>query len=190
MPVLDPVLVPEPMLPEVPVLEPVEVLSLVEPVPSEPLVPVLLPAVPPAPLVAELSSLRHCSFSSPVSAAQRERPALPPAEDEPLIPVEEEPLVLEPTDGEVVLLEPTDGEVVLLESDGEVVLEPTDGELVLLPMLLEPLVWANAPDIAKRAAAVAETTSFRFICAPSRWLKTAPADDARRVPPACRQATA
>ena len=52
---MPPVLDPEPMLP---VLEPVDP-PLVEPLPSEPGVPVVLPEVAPAPVALEPSSFRH-----------------------------------------------------------------------------------------------------------------------------------
>ena len=138
---MPPVLDPEPMLPEVPVLEPVEPL-LVEPLPSEPVLPEVLPEVPPAPapVALEPCSLRHCSFCVPVSESQRVEPVL----------------LLDPTEGEGVLLDPAEGELVLL-----------------LPMPLAPVLplvllglCAKAPDMANSAAAVAETTSLRFICAP------------------------
>jgi hypothetical protein len=188
---MPPVLDPEPMLP---VLEPVDP-PLVEPLPSEPGVPVVLPEVAPAPVALEPSSFRHWSFCSPVSESQRDAPVLAPVEAEPLTSVDEESLV----DGEPMLLplELVEGE--LVDGEGEVLLlEPAAGELVLLlPMPLAPVLplappelWANAPDMAKSAAAVAETTSFRFICAPSRWLErdgTAAAGHARPVPPALRQ---
>jgi hypothetical protein len=109
------------------------------PLPIEPLEPAEPLEVPPALLEDEPSLCRQRSFSRPVSASHLADPA--PLEDEPAAPA----------------LPPLE--------DGEVVL---DGELVLLPLLpLElPEVCANA-DIAKSAAAVAETMSLRFICAPS-----------------------
>lgn len=164
---------PEPRLPGVLVLEPLDMPPLVEPLlvappPSEPVLPLVLPDVPPAPLVLRPWSCRQRSRSSPVSELQRaESEDVAPAEDDPLTPVDGEPMLLP--------VEP-DGEVVLLEPEGGVVLlEPTEGELVLLSIPLAPVppvapvppeVCANAADIVKSAAAVAETMSFRFISAP------------------------
>jgi hypothetical protein len=126
---------------------PVDEPPIEEPLPSEP-APVVLPEVPPAPLVVEPSSFRQRSLSSPTSASQRDAPTLAPVEAEPVTPVDEVPVLLP--------LEPTEG----------VVLAP-------LPMLLEPALpgalpelWANAPDVANSAAAVAETMSLRFMCVP------------------------
>jgi hypothetical protein len=128
-----------PVLPE----EPAPGVALL-PLPIEPLEPAEPPEVPPAPLEDEPRPCRQRSFSRPVSASHFADPAL--LDEEPAAPA------LPPLD---------EGEVVLL-SDGEVALLP-DGEVVLLPL---PDVCANA-DIAKSAAAVAETMSLRFICAPS-----------------------
>ena len=153
-----PLLDPEPMLP---VLEPVEPLE--EPLPREPellpeVLPELMPELLPAPLVLEPCSCMQRSSSVPVrpvhAAGVEDEPDAPvpdaPVEDESLVPP------LASVEGEVVLLEPTEGDVVLLE--------PTEG-VAVLPLVL-PLLWAYAPDMANNAAAVAETMSLSFICAP------------------------
>jgi hypothetical protein len=119
------------------------------PLPGAVPVPVLLPPVllPPVlepdpmlpvplevpPAALELSSFRQRSLSGPVSNWQRALPVLAPVEAEPLVLLS------------VVVLPPT-----------------------LLPVLLLPAlplgagVWAAA-DIAKSAAAVAETNSFKVM---------------------------
>jgi hypothetical protein len=140
VPVLEPVLDP-PMLPALPGV------VVDEPLPSEPL-PVVLLEVPPAPLERPCSC-RQRSFSAPISASQRDTPVLAPVEEEPLAPLDEDPVLLP--------------------------LEPTDGVVALLPLprlpepVLPPEVCANAPDMAKSAAAVAETMSFSFMKAPFGW---------------------
>jgi hypothetical protein len=122
-----------------------------EPLPREPLpvVPLDVPLdVPPAPLERPCSC-RQRSFSAPISASQRDTPVLAPVEEEPLTPLDDEPVLLP--------------------------LEPTDGVVALLPLprlpdpVLLPEVCANAPDMAKSAAAVAETMSFSFMEAPFGW---------------------
>jgi hypothetical protein len=135
---LVPVLEPEPMLPllDPPVLAP--------PLVDAPLLGVLL-EVPPALLEDEPSSFRQLSFSAPISESQRDAPVLAPVDEEPLAPV----------DGEL--------ELPPVVAAGELVLLPVP----LAPVLLEPAeLCANAPEVANSAAAVAETMSFRFICAP------------------------
>ena len=139
-----PLLDPEPMLPVLESVEPLE-----EPLPREPelpeVLPELMPELLPAPLVLEPCSCMQRSSSVPVRPVQAagvedDEPDAPvpnaPVEDEPLVPplapVEGEVVLLEPTEGEVVLLEPTEGDVVLLE--------PTDG-VAVLPLVL-PLLWA------------------------------------------------
>jgi hypothetical protein len=125
-----------------------------EPLPSPPgevvLEPPMLPLevpleVPPAPLVLRPSSRRQRSFSSPVSTSQRVLRAVEPADEGPvvLLPL---PIVLP------LVLPPT-----LLP----VLLPPT--LLPLLPVLpLLPEVCAAA-EIAKSAAAVAVTNSFKVM---------------------------
>ena len=130
LPLLDPSLL-APLEEAPPVVE--------EPLPSEPLLGVLLD-VPPALLEDAPSCLRQLSFSAPISESQRDAP------------------VLAPVDGEATL--PALPPVV---AAGEPVLLPVP----LAPVLLEPAeLCANAPDMANSAAAVAEAMSFRFICAP------------------------
>lgn len=117
---------------------------LAPPVVGAPLLGVLLD-VPPALLEDEASSFRQLSFSAPISESQRDAPVLAPVDEEPLAPVVEEP------------------ELPPVVAAGELLLLPVP----LAPVLLEPAeLCANAPDMANSAAAVAETMSFRFICAP------------------------
>ena len=109
---------------------------LAPPLVDVPLLGVLL-EVPPALLEDEPSSFRQLPFSAPISESQRDAP------------------VLAPVDGEL--------ELPPVVAAGELVLLPVP----LAPVLLEPAeLCANAPDVANSAAAVAETMSFRFICAP------------------------
>jgi hypothetical protein len=119
----------------VPVLVPPVLLPpvLVPPV-LEPMLPVPVPLdVPPA--APELLSFRQRSLSSPLSCAQRALPEL-------AAPVAAEPLVLLSVEVLPPMLLPV---------------------LLLLPTLpLGAGVWAAA-DIAKSAAAVAETNSFRVM---------------------------
>lgn len=129
-------------LPDPPVLAPPVDAPPVEapPVVDEPLpsepLPGVLLEVPPALLELEPSCFRQLSFSAPVSASQRDAP------------------VLAPVDEVLGLL--------LVVAAGELLLP-----VPLAPVLLEPAeLCANAPDMANSAAAVAETMSFRFMCAP------------------------
>lgn len=116
---------------------------LAPPVVEEPLLGVL-PDLPPALLELAPSCFRQLSFSAPVSEAQRDAPVLAPVDEEPLAPVGAEPAAPP------------------VVAAGELLLP-----VPLAPVLLEPAeLCANAPDIANSAAAVAETMSFRFICAP------------------------
>ncbi|HEX9434897.1 MAG TPA: hypothetical protein VF936_19140 [Burkholderiales bacterium] len=99
----------------------------------DPMLPVPVPLEVP-PAAPELSSFRQRSLSGPVSNWQRALPVLAPVEAEPLVLLS------------VVVLPPT--------------LLPV---LLLLPVLpLGAGVWAAA-DIAKSAAAVAETNSFKVM---------------------------
>jgi hypothetical protein len=110
-----------------------------------------------------------------VSASQRLDPALAPLEEDPGVPIAGDPVEDEPVAADPPTLLPVLPPPTLLPAapEGEVVLPaPTEGELLVPPpMLPAPVLppvpdelWANAPAIAKSAAAVAETMSLSFMC--------------------------
>ena len=159
------VLEPEPMEEPLPVEEPV--------VPVEEPVPVL-PDVPPAPLELPWSRW-HCSFCRPVSESQRELLVDEPAEELPEFIAPLPPLVLEPPTLDPLVppalepVEPPRPEPLEVPAPPTLLPDEPPVEPPALPALAPALPPAPPPDwayavIAKRAAAVAVTRSFNFMC--------------------------